>query len=79
MGPAIHRDGTLAHTTYLNVADQVHPIMGPVFPYGSDLFQQDNAPSNTANMVREWIEEHKELEVLALTPNCPKLNPIEHM
>ena len=44
MGPAIHVDVTLTHTTYLStVADHVHPFMEPVFPEGCGLFQQDNA------------------------------------
>ncbi|KAJ8276573.1 hypothetical protein COCON_G00083250, partial [Conger conger] len=61
LGPGIHVDVNLTHATYLNiVADQVHPFMATVFPDGSGLFQQDNAPCHTAHIVQEWFEEHEE-------------------
>ena len=45
LGPAIHVDVTLTHTTYLSiVADHEHPVVITVFPDGCGLFQQDNAP-----------------------------------
>ena len=45
LGPAIHVDVPLTRTTYLSiVADHVLPFMETVFPDGSGLFQQDNAP-----------------------------------
>ena len=71
----------MTRVTYLNiVADQVHPFMTMVFPDGSSLFQQDNAPCHTAHIVREWFEEHDEVfMVLPWPPNSPDLNPIEHL
>ncbi|MCJ8743381.1 hypothetical protein PDJAM_G00093370 [Pangasius djambal] len=79
--PGIHVDVTLTRPTYLNtVADQVHLFMATVFPNGSGLFQQDNAPCLTAKIVQEWFEEHdKEFKVLTWPPNSPDLNPIEHL
>ena len=51
---AIHVDVSLTRVTYLDIAaDQVHPFMAMVFPDGSGLFQQDNAPCQTAHIVRE--------------------------
>ena len=45
LGPAIHMDINLTRVIYLNIiAEQVHPFMAMVFPDGSGLFQQDNAP-----------------------------------
>ena len=81
LGPAIHVDVTLTHTTYLSiVADHVHPFMETVFPGGSGLFQQDNVPCHKAKMVQEWFEEHNnEFEVLTWPPNSPDLNPIQHL
>ncbi|KAG5841041.1 hypothetical protein ANANG_G00195380 [Anguilla anguilla] len=62
------------------VADQVHPFMATVFPGGSGLFQQGNAPCHTAKIVQEWFEEHdKEFMVLPWPPNSPDLSPIEHL
>ena len=59
LGPAIYVGVNLTRVTSLNiVADQVHPFMAMVFPDGSDLFQQDNAPCHTAHIVWEWFEEH---------------------
>ncbi|MCI4379860.1 hypothetical protein PGIGA_G00233280, partial [Pangasianodon gigas] len=59
LGPGIHVDAILTHTTYLNiVADQVQPFMATVFPNRSDLFRQDNAPCHTVKTVQEWFEEH---------------------
>ncbi len=46
LGPVIHVDVTLTHTTYLSiVTDHVHLFMETVFPGGCGLFQQDNAPT----------------------------------
>ena len=51
-----------------------------VFPDGSGLFQQDNAPCRTAHIVREWFEEHDEMfTVLLWPPNFPDINLIEHL
>ena len=67
LGPAIHVNVNLIRVTYLNiVADQVHPFMARVFPDGSGLFQQDNAPCHTAHIVREWFEEHDGVHGVAL-------------
>ena len=66
LGPGTHVDVTLTRTTYLNiVADQEQHFMATVFPDGSGLFQQDNAPCHTAKIVQEWFEKHdKEFKVL---------------
>jgi len=80
LGPVIHVDVSLTHTTYLSiVADHVHPFMETVFPGGCVLFQQDNAPYCKAKMVQECFEEHSEFEVLTWPPNSPDLNPIKHL
>ncbi|KAE8297395.1 Transposable element Tcb1 transposase Transposable element Barney transposase [Larimichthys crocea] len=78
LGPVIHVDVTLTPTTYLNiVTDHVHPFMETVFPDGSGLFQQENAPYHKAKVVQEWFEEHNnEFEVLTWPPNSPDLNPM---
>ena len=79
LGPGIHVDVTLTRTTYLNiVADQVHPFMAMVFPDGSGLFQQDNAPI-LQKLFRNGLRSMTEFKVLTWPPNSPDLNPIEHL
>ena len=59
LGPGIHVDVKLTCATFLNiVVDQAHPFSATVFPDGSGLFHQDNAPCHTAQIVREWSTEH---------------------
>ncbi|KAF7659717.1 hypothetical protein LDENG_00294150 [Lucifuga dentata] len=74
--PGIHVDVTLTRTTYLNIAaEQAHPFMAVVFPDGSGLFQQDNTPCHTAEIVQEWFEEHDtEFKMLTWLPNSPDLS-----
>jgi len=81
LGPVIHVDVNLTCATYLNIVeDQVHLFMTVVFPSGSGLFQQDNAPCHTAHIVQEWFEEHdEEFKVLPWSPNSPDFNPSEHL
>ncbi|KAK3534421.1 hypothetical protein QTP86_015225, partial [Hemibagrus guttatus] len=81
LGPAIHVDVTVTHSTYLNiVTDHVHPFMETLFPDGCGLFQQDNAPCHKAEMVQEWFDDHNnQFEVLTPPPNSPDLNPIQHL
>lgn len=68
LGPAIHMDLTLTHTAYLVVADRLH--LETVFASGSGLFQQNNAPCHSAEMVQGWFE------VLTWPPNSLDLDPI---
>lgn len=57
LGPAIHVDVTLTHSTYISIiSDHIHPFMETVYHDGCDLLQQDNAPSCKAEMAQEWFE-----------------------
>lgn len=69
----IHVEINLTHGLELNiVADRAHHLMPMVFPSEFGLFQQDNAPSQTAHTVQERFEEHdKEFKVLSWPPNSP--------
>lgn len=55
----LYVDVTLTCTTNLNiVAAQVHLLMATVFPNGSGIFQRNNAPCYTAQIIQNWSEEH---------------------
>ncbi len=63
LGPAIvcrcYFDTYLCHLTYLKIiVEHIHPFMAMVFPIGSGLFQQHDAPCHTAKIVQEWFEQH---------------------
>lgn len=47
-------------------------IRADVFPDGNSLFQQDNAPCYTANIVQEF-------KVLTQHPKSPDLGSVEHL
>lgn len=42
------------------------------------IFQQDNAPVHTAQVVRDWLT-NQQFEVMAWPPFSPDLNPIENL
>ena len=42
------------------------------------MFQQDNAPCHTANVVKAWFDENS-IEVLSWPARSPDLSPIEHI
>jgi len=61
LDPEIHLDINLTSATYLNiVAQQVHSFVTKMFSGGIGIFQQENAPCQTAQIAQEWFEEHDE-------------------
>ena len=43
------------------------------------IYQQDNAPINTAKITQKWFSDHGIEWVLDWPPYSPDLNPIEHI
>ena len=67
----------------LNKQKYISTILEPmVLPYRNRhpnmIFQQDNAPSHTANVVKEWIQTNN-IEVPQWPPQSPDLNIIENL
>ena len=55
--------------TSLNiVADQVHPFTATVFLNGSGLFQQDNTPCHTTQIVQKWFQKVKGVALASTFP-----------
>ncbi|GBM65664.1 hypothetical protein AVEN_217654-1 [Araneus ventricosus] len=53
-------------------------MLQTLFPGERPLFQDDNAPLNTACCVQTWLDEHDdEVEHLTWCPQPPDLNIIE--
>ena len=80
LGPII-RKIAMKTLDYLNlIADQLHSYMEPIFPTGSEIFQQDNVPCHKAWTVLECFEEHEDgFQLTSWPPNSPDFNPIEHI
>ena len=54
--------------------------MASVFPYGNEIFHQDNDPFYKARIVLEWFQEHDaEFQLMSWPPNSPDFNPIENI
>ena len=75
LSPAIHVVVTLTRTNYLSiVADCVHPFMKTVFPDGSGLFQQDNAPCHKAKILQDGLRRTKTSLMCRLGLQIPQIS-----
>ncbi|CAI9559915.1 unnamed protein product, partial [Staurois parvus] len=63
---------------YKILANHVHPMVQTLFPEDSNIYQDDNAPIYTADVVKSWFNEHAEkFSHRTQVPLSPDLNIIE--
>ncbi len=57
LGPLVPLQGRVTANQYKVVlSDHLHPMMKHLYPDGSGLFQDDNAPIHRAGGVTEWFD-----------------------
>jgi hypothetical protein len=71
--PESRRNGVSALSYLWTLEEHLMPL------YNGQVFQQDNAPIHTAQMVKQWFEEHGILWCQSWPSYSPDLNPIEHV
>jgi hypothetical protein len=60
VGPIIILYGQITAREYLDkLGNQVHPMIQTVFPNNDAVFQDDNAPIQTAVTLPSWFEEYE--------------------
>ena len=56
----------------------LRPRFDLLYPFEDCIFQQDNAPPNTARIMKHWLANNG-IPVLDWPPCSPNSNPIEHV
>lgn len=65
---------------YLNILqNQLLPTYRARYPDGPLIFVHDNAPVHSARMVKEWLREQPDIQVVDWPANSPDFNPIENL
>jgi hypothetical protein len=59
-GPIITLHGRITMKKYVDrLYNQVHPIIQTLFSNNDAVFQDENAPIDTAGIVQSWSEKHE--------------------
>ncbi len=79
-GELVRIDGRLNAKKYIDILDNIF-IPGAHDRFGADSeirFIQDQCSIHRATIVKEWFEDHPEIELLDWPPKGADLNPIEN-
>ncbi len=81
LGPLVPLEGTVTANQYKVVlSDHLYPMMKHVYPDGSGLFQDDNAPIHRARGGTECFDEcENDVNHMLRPSQSPDLNPDEHL
>jgi hypothetical protein len=79
IGRSITLHGRITARGYVDrLGNQVHPVIQMLFPNNNAVFQDDNAPLHTAEIVQSLFEEHEgKRQHLSCPAQSPDLNIIE--
>lgn len=79
VGNLVFIESTMDRFKYLDILKENLNASAEKLELGPDyVFQQDNDPKHTANVVKEWLL-HNVPNQLGSPPQSPDLNPIEHL
>lgn len=82
LGPGVlwHIDGTLNSETYITILNDIMlPSVSLLYPNNRQfVFQQDNCPVHTANVVQDWFMQNN-VRTLNWPSRSPDLNPMENV
>lgn len=75
---SLHRLGRITAAAYRTLLEEeLLPAYERLRPGRQQIvFQQDNAPTHTARLVRNWVATQPRLEVLQWASRSPDINPI---
>lgn len=79
MGVVWRIEGRFVALTYREILENIMvPSVEQLYPENNYIFQHDNCPVHTANIVTQWIQ-NAHIESLPWPSNSPDINPIENI
>lgn len=79
MGICWKIDGRFVSQNYIRILENVMmPSVEQLYPNNDFVFQQDNCPVHTANIVKTWFQNNN-IETLPWVANSPDINPVENL
>lgn len=79
-GDFVRIQGRFVKEKYLDILNNVLlPSIGRRFPNTRVKFIHDNSPIHKAIIIREWLQNHPEIQVIPWPPKGADMNPIENV